>query len=217
MTQDRKTMNKNIKRRKPGKRSSEESKKTKEAVIKAALKIFAKEGFYHTTFREITDLAGTTHGIITHYFGSKYELYKTVLDYGLNIHTKRLRRVAKLHKSDDPVALFKDLIASYVATVAKNPEVSKIIMDNESATSPLYEYLQSKKQLRPIAEPIFSKVQKCGYFKEFKHDNFVVYLQALIEIPILMADRTNRLMGVNILSRRGIALHTEQVLKFLFP
>lgn len=217
MTQDNKTMNKYIKKRKPGKRSIEESKKTKETVIKAALKIFAKEGFYNTTVREITGLAGTTHGIIAHYFGSKYELYKAVLDYGLNIHSERLRRVAKLHKSDDPVELFKELIASYVATVAKNPEVSKILMDNQSTTSPLYEYLQSKKQLRPITEPIFNKVQKCGYFKDFKHDNFVVYLQALIETPIIMMDRTKRLMGVNILSRKGIALHTEQVLKLLFP
>ncbi len=109
--------------RKRGKQSREVSKKTKETVLKAALKVFAREDFYNAKLREIADLAGTTHSLITHHFGSKYDLYKAVLDYGLNIHAERLQRVTRLHKSDDPVELFKNLIVSYVSTAAKNPEV----------------------------------------------------------------------------------------------
>lgn len=203
--------------RKRGKQSREVSKKTKETVLKAALKVFAREDFYNAKLREIADLAGTTHSLITHHFGSKYDLYKAVLDYGLNIHAERLQRVARLHKSDDPVELFKNLIVSYVATAAKNPEVSKIIMHNNSTTSLLYDYLQGKKQLQLIVEPVFEKVQMRGYFKNFTHDNFLVYLHALVETPIAVTDRTNRLLGVDILSRKGIALHTKLVLNLLFP
>jgi TetR/AcrR family transcriptional regulator len=204
-------------KRKLGKQSRDVSEKTKEAVLKAALKIFAREGFYNAKLREIADLAGTTHSLITHHFGSKYELYKAILDYGINIHEERLRRVIKLHKSDDSVELFKKLIASYIVSVAKNPEVSKIIMHNNSANGLLYDCLQEKKQLHLIVEPVFKRVQKCGYFKNFTHDDFLVYIHALVETPIALIDRTNRLLRGNILSRKGIAMHTERVLNFLFP
>jgi AcrR family transcriptional regulator len=90
-------MDQNKIKRKPGKQSKDVSKKTKEAVLKAALKIFAREGFYNAKLREIAELTGTTHSLITHYFGSKYELYKAILDYGLKIHEERLRRVIKIH------------------------------------------------------------------------------------------------------------------------
>jgi len=210
-------MDKLEKKRKRGKQSQEVSKKTKETVLKSALKVFAREGFYNAKLREIADLAGTTHSLITHHFGSKEELYKAVLDYGLDIHSERLRKVVRLHKSDDPVELFKKLIASYVNTVAKNPEVSKIIMHNNSSNSLLYDYLQERKQLHSIVEPVFSKVQMCGYFKDFTHNDFLVYLHALVETPIAVIDRTNRLLAGDILSRKGIALHTKRVLNFLFP
>jgi TetR/AcrR family transcriptional regulator len=217
MIQDIQTMDQKKIRRKLGKQSRDVSEKTKETVLKAALKVFAREGFYNAKLREIADLAGTTHSLITHHFGSKYELYKAILDYGINIHEETLRRVIKSHKSDDPVELFKNLVASYVTTVAKNPEVSKIIMHNNSTNSLLYDYLQEKKQLHMIVEPVFTKVQKHGYFKNFTHDDFLIYLHALVETPIAMMDRTNRLLGGNILSKKGIARHTEHVLKFLFP
>ena len=210
-------MDKYKKKRKRGKQSREVSKKTKETVLKAALKVFAREDFYNAKLREIADLAGTTHSLITHHFGSKYDLYKAVLDYGLDIHSERLKKIVRLHKSDDPVELFKKLIASYVTTVAKNPEVSKIIMHNNSTNSLLYDYLQERNQLHMIVEPVFKKVQMCGYFKDFTHNDFLVYLHALVETPIAVIDRTNKLLGVDILSRKGIALHTKRVLNFLFP
>ena len=204
-------------KRKLGKQSREVSEKTKKAVLKAALKVFAREGFYNAKLREIADLAGTTHSLIRHHFGSKYDLYKAVVDYGLTIHEERLRRVTKLQKSDNPVELFKDFIASYVSTVAKNPELSKILMHNNISTSPLFDYLiERQKQLNLIVEPVFKKVQKCGYFEDFDHDSFFVYLHALVETPVAMMDMANIMLGQNLLSKKGIAMHTERVLNFLF-
>ncbi|MBN2418296.1 MAG: TetR/AcrR family transcriptional regulator [Deltaproteobacteria bacterium] len=207
-----------LKKRKLGKQSREVSEKTKETILKAALKVFAREGFYNTKLREIADLTDTTHSLIRHHFGTKFDLYKAAADYGLNIHEERLRRVTKLNKSSNPVELFKDFIASYVSTVAKNPEVSKIIMHNNNTTSPLFDYLmERKKQLNVIVEPVFREVQKSGYFEDFDHDSFFVYLHALVETPIAMMDMANELLGQNLLSRKGIAMHTEHVLSFLFP
>ena len=206
------------KKRKLGKQSREASEKTKKTILNAALKVFAREGFHNTKLREIADITGTTHSLIRHHFGSKYDLYKAVVDYGLNIHEVRLRRVAKLHKSDNSVELLKNFIASYVSLAAKNPEFTKIKMHNNTHTSPLFDYLiERQKKLHLIVEPVFKKVQQCGYFEDFEHDAFFVYLHALVETPIAMMDMSNMLLGQNVLSRKGIAMHTERVLNFLFP
>ena len=204
-------------RRRLGKQSREVSEKTKETVLKAALKIFAREGFHNAKLREISDLAGTTHSLIRHHFGSKDDLWKAVVDYGLNLHERSLLRILKSRKSTDAVELFKGFIASYVSTIASNPELSKILLHDNSRSSPHLDYLiERQKQLHAIIEPVFKNVQKAGYFEAFDHDSFLVYVRALVETPIATRDISNQLLGRDILSKKGIATHTERVLRFLF-
>lgn len=205
------------KKRKLGKQSKEVSEKTKETVLRAALIVFAREGFYNAKLREIADLTGTTHSLIRHHFGSKDDLWKAVVDYGLNLHEKSLLRIIKTRKSTDPVELFKGFIASYVSTIAKNPELSKILLHDNSRSSPHFDYLiERQKQLHSIIEPVFRNVQKAGYFRDFDHDSFLVYVRALVETPIATRDISNQLLEKDILSKKGIAIHTERVLRFLF-
>jgi AcrR family transcriptional regulator len=203
--------------RKLGKQPRKVSEKTKQTVLKAALKIFAQKGFSRTRLRDIADLAGTTHSLIRHHFGSKDDLWKAVVDYGLDLQEKKILKIIKSRGSGDPVELFKDFIRSFVSTISKNPELSKIMLHDNSRTSPHLEYLiERQKKLHSIVEPVFLDAQKCGYFKGFNHDSFLVYARALVETPIATRDITNQLLGDDIISRKGIAIHTDRVLKFLF-
>ena len=204
--------------RKLGKQPRDVSEKTKQTVLKAALKIFAREGFSNTKLRDIAALAGSTHSLIRHHFGSKDDLWKAVVDYAFKLHEDSLLKILTLRKSADPVELFKDFIASYVTTVAKNPELSKILLHDNSRSSPHLDYLKERqKKLHLIIEPVFKNVQKCGYFKGFDHYSFSVYVSALVEIPIATREMTNQLLKEDILSKKGIALHKERVLSFFFP
>jgi TetR/AcrR family transcriptional regulator len=203
--------------RKLGKQPRKVSEKTKKTVLKAALIMFAREGFYNAKLREIADLAGTTHSLIRHHFGSKDDLWKAVVDYGLNLHEKSLLKILRSRKSADDVDIFKDFIASYVSTIAKNPQLSKILLHDNSRSSPHLDYLMERqKRLHSIIEPVFKNAQKAGYFKGFTHDSFLVYVRALVETPIATRDITNRLLNEDILSEKGIAIHTKRVLRFLF-
>lgn len=204
-------------KRKLGKQPREVSEKTKQTVLKSALKVFAREGFYNAKLREIADLAGTTHSLIRHHFGSKDDLWKAVVDYGLNLQEKNILRIIKSRKSADAVELFNDFIKSYVSTIAKKPELSKILLHDNSRSSPHLDYLiERQKQLHSIIEPVFKNAQKAGYFRGFDHDSFLVYVRALVETPIATRDITNKLLKGDILSKKGIAIHTERVRRFLF-
>ncbi|NLD35325.1 MAG: TetR/AcrR family transcriptional regulator [Desulfatiglans sp.] len=203
--------------RKLGKQPRDVSEKTKETILKTALKVFAEEGFHNAKLRDIASIAGTTHSLITHHFGSKDDLWKAVVDYGLNLQENNILKILKSHKSADPVELFREFIKSYVSTIAKNTELSKILLHDNSRTSPHLVYLMERQaRLHSIIEPVFNNAQKQGYFKGFRHDSFLVYVRALVETPIATRDITNKLLKEDILSKKGIKSHTERVLKFLF-
>jgi len=48
------------------------------AVLDAALKLFAEKGFAETSLRQISVESGVSHPLILHHFGSKDDLYKAV-------------------------------------------------------------------------------------------------------------------------------------------
>jgi hypothetical protein len=144
-------------------------------------------------------------------------LWKAVVDFGLNLQEEKILKIIKSRESDDHVELFKDFIKSYVSTIAKNPELSKILLHDNSRSSPHLDYLiKRQERLHSIIEPVFKNAQKCGYFKGFDHDSFLVYVRALVETPIATRDITNQLLGEDILSGKGISMHANRVLKFLF-
>jgi TetR/AcrR family transcriptional regulator, regulator of cefoperazone and chloramphenicol sensitivity len=59
--------------------------KTRGSLIRAAGKLFARKGFEGTSIREICTEAKTNVAAINYYFGDKIGLYKTVVEYGINL------------------------------------------------------------------------------------------------------------------------------------
>jgi TetR/AcrR family transcriptional regulator len=204
-------------KKKAGKRSNEVSQKTKNKILVTALKVFANAGFHKASLRDIAALAGTTHNLIRHYFGSKDDLWKAVVDYKIGLHSDSLRQIIKEAGSTDPVDLLKLFIKAFVSYTAKNSELSKIFLSDYGSNSPHMDYLRKKQKVfLDITYPIFKKVQEKGYFKDLNHESFATYLIVLVETPIVSSHFANKIMKIDICSEKGIALHTKHVLRFLF-
>ena len=200
-----------------GKQTKEVSEKTKTRILKGALKVFASEGFHNTKLRDIAEIAGTTHSLIRYHFGSKDDLWKSVVNSGLQLREDRLKELVESRGSTDPVELFKMLIKSHILFAAQNTELSKILLHNDSRNSHHLEYIiEKQKAVMDIVKPVFKKVQKRGYFKDFDHDSFSIYMRVLTEIPIATLDFTNKLIKGDIRSEKGLAQHTKRVIDFLF-
>lgn len=210
-------MEKGMTIRRTGKQPKPVAEMTKEKIILAALKIFAREGFPDAKLREIAAKAGTSHNLIRHHFGSKDDLWKAVVDYGLAMREQRLREIIAADRDLHPVELYKKTIESHIEFAAQHPELAKILLNSNSRTSPHLDYIIEKQQtVHSLVEPIFNAVQECGYFKEFDHNSFSIYMRALAETPIATSDLTSKLLGHDIRSEKGIALHTRRVIDFLF-
>src|SRR5690349_12908832 len=63
----------------PGSRA-EQRRRTEARILDAATQIFFSTGYDRTTIRAVASAAGVDPGLVMHYFGSKQELYRRVID-----------------------------------------------------------------------------------------------------------------------------------------
>jgi AcrR family transcriptional regulator len=63
----------------PGSRA-EQRRRTEERILDAATQLFLTAGYERTTIRGVASTAGVDPGLVMHYFGSKQELFRRVID-----------------------------------------------------------------------------------------------------------------------------------------
>lgn len=62
------------------KRTKEEAAQTRQELLDAALQVFSRQGYQAARLQDIARVAGVTRGAIYHHFGSKAELFNTLMD-----------------------------------------------------------------------------------------------------------------------------------------
>ena len=63
----------------PGSRA-EQRRRTEARILDAAARIFLTAGYDRTTIRAVASAAGVDAGLVMHYFGSKQELFRRVIE-----------------------------------------------------------------------------------------------------------------------------------------
>jgi AcrR family transcriptional regulator len=63
----------------PGSRA-EQRRRTEARILEAASRIFVTAGYERATIRAVASAAGVDAGLVMHYFGSKQELFRRVID-----------------------------------------------------------------------------------------------------------------------------------------
>jgi AcrR family transcriptional regulator len=76
---------------------------TKEKLLDAAEKLFARKGFHGTSLRDITGEAGVDLALVNYHFGGKKPLFAAVLERrGAVLNEERLRRLAEVRQAAAP-------------------------------------------------------------------------------------------------------------------
>lgn len=76
---------------------------TKEKLLDAAEKLFARQGFHGTSLRDITGAAGVDLALVNYHFGGKKPLFAAVLERrGAVLNDERLRRLAEVRQAAAP-------------------------------------------------------------------------------------------------------------------
>jgi TetR/AcrR family fatty acid metabolism transcriptional regulator len=125
----------NKRKRAPGKR---------DRILKAAIKVFAKNGFYATRVSDIAKTAGVADGTIYLYFKNKDDVLITIFEEGIGRLLSILREVAE---SEEP---FEDrirrIIELQLGLMEEQRDLAEVITVN---------LRQSSRLLKQYAAPLF--------------------------------------------------------------
>ncbi|MFB4394374.1 MULTISPECIES: TetR/AcrR family transcriptional regulator [unclassified Pseudomonas] len=153
--------------RKTGVRA-QQADRTKDNILKAAVKIFAKHGFSGGRVEQISKLAKSNDRMIYYYFGSKEKLFISVLEH---IYASFNQAESKLRLDlADPEAALRQLVAFIWDYYVRHPEFVTLL-----STENLHQGQHAKKSLNlqalsgeavGVLRPIIEAGQAQGLFRD---------------------------------------------------
>jgi AcrR family transcriptional regulator len=123
----------------PTDRRQRRSAEIRERLFRAALKLFAKQGFAETTVEDITNAADVGKGTFFNYFPSKEHI---VLEFGEMQFAKLKSAVASLRNSNQDVRTFLLALPGYMTQEPiRNPAIVRILLQGFLSGSSIRELM----------------------------------------------------------------------------
>lgn len=92
-------------------------------ILQAAEKVFADNGFRGATTADIANEAGLPKANVHYYFGTKEELYRTVIDDIVELWLSSFREITE---DDEPASTLADYIRAKMELSKNRPEASRV-------------------------------------------------------------------------------------------
>jgi len=104
-------------------KSTKETSSTKEQLLQTAMELMLAKGFTAVTVDEICEKTGVTKGGFFHYFESKEDLGKAVLEYYWQSQVQMVQEMP-FHSIKDPLKRLHGFLDSF-ADRARDPQITK--------------------------------------------------------------------------------------------
>jgi AcrR family transcriptional regulator len=123
---------------------------TRERILDVAETSLGEHGYHGTRLHDIARHVGIQKASLFHYFASKEDLYRAVLEEGFGETEQIIRDV--LASPGSPVEKIRTLVEAYVDMVAAHPERTKILLRQSLGDAPVgYEPPDSQRLLDMVA------------------------------------------------------------------
>jgi len=152
-------------------------KKTKKAIIQAAIKLFGENGYENTSIEQLAKAAGVGKGTVYSYFSTKRDIFYAFCEGELEYIHEQL-----FAKTDENAPILEQMLTIFMAEfeyITRNPEFGRLFMqemifpnssafhDNEEHMNkyfemifPIIEKSQEKGEIRQEIDPL----HVCGHF-----------------------------------------------------
>jgi TetR/AcrR family fatty acid metabolism transcriptional regulator len=135
------------------------------AILDAAVRVFARQGFHACRVSDIADEAGVAYGLLYHYFPSKEEVLNTLFLERWGVMLEMIREV---DRKPVPVREKLGAIASFIIdSYRHDPDLMKVIIVEvtRAANSFGQTHLGQIREAYRLIGEIVTKAQKEGIFK----------------------------------------------------
>ncbi len=141
----------------------------RERLLKAAIKVFARDGFFKAKVEEIAKLAGVATGTTYLYFKNKDDLLISIFEEEMTPIIEKTK--AGLSKHESPEERITTFIAQHFAMVEQNPDLALLLeVELRQSNKFLHEYKGTKfKEYLDLVGEAFAEGQSKGLFREDIH------------------------------------------------
>ena len=98
----------------------------REDILQASLKLFAEKGFHGTSMRDIARSADITEGLIYHYFASKRDLFRAIIEE--HSFLPLLRSLPQLGEWLDLKELLLVLARGFYDVLGRNHDLTRLLL-----------------------------------------------------------------------------------------
>lgn len=144
-------------------RTKEEAALTRKQLLKAALHIFREKGYTATTLEDIAQATGMTRGAVYWHFGSKADLFNTMIREQYIQANEKLRTIS--NEGGTPLQIFRRLLVTWMTYVEEDAEfrtMMEIVAWKVDAISEMTEGFQEKVEGTRASIQHFSNLLRQG-------------------------------------------------------
>lgn len=171
---------------------------TEQKILKAAKKVFFRDGLHGSRMETIAKEAGVTKALLHYYFRSKEKLFEVIFQ---KVKDEMLPRMAGLFTSDSSVFEKIELfVANYIDFVMQNPHLPLFII-NEVNKNP-EQFFETSKMVERIHEFLPHFVQQIlaeqenGNIKPIHPFHLIMNIMSLCIFPFLAKSMFQKVSGM---------------------
>jgi TetR/AcrR family acrAB operon transcriptional repressor len=142
-------------------KTKEEAAVTRKVLLDAALRVFSRQGYELTRLEDIAQEAGVTRGAIYHHFGSKSQLYNTLLGERFQRADIMLQQV--LEAEGTPLQILRRIMIrslEFLEEDVEYREVLELVSFKVGMTPEIAEGFEIKKQrFRDLTDQVAAAVE----------------------------------------------------------
>ncbi|GLI33121.1 TetR/AcrR family transcriptional regulator [Desulforhabdus amnigena] len=135
-------------------------------ILDAAVKVFARKGFYQSKVSEIAKAAGVADGTIYLYFKNKEDLLISVFEVEMQALVSKFRSAIAAEK--DPPSQLRKIIAMHLSELQAYPELAAVFqVELRQSSRFMREYKKLElKQYLDLIGGIIEEGQRSGHFRQ---------------------------------------------------
>ncbi len=186
---------------------------TRQAILAAALDLFAERGFDGASTRLIAERAGVAQPLLNYHFAGKQELWQAAVDdlfARLGASTAEWRYAMG---DADELGIARSMVRHFVEFSAANPQLHRIIMQESKQAGPRLDWLVDT-HVRPLygsAVSLFERLASRGDIEPVHPAHLYYLLVGAGATVFVMAPECLRLSGIDPFDPTFVAAHADLV------
>jgi len=192
---------------------------TRNQILAAAVKVFARSGFEAASLAEIADAASVKKALVQYHFSTKEQLWK---DAATRLWTERNNRLTEALKEtcgDDLSARMRQGFTTLVEFTRENPQWLWFMFHEAALNGPRLQWL-IETFLRDdyrLGESFVDQFQQRGVMREGSPLLLLHLISGALTYNLLVAPQTQQVTGIDLASEASIAEQVNLLQALLVP